>query len=65
MEVCFLNRFLFVFGLIFFAFCLIFFVMNFIGDYDGMTLIWTLFGMLNASIAMGISEILSIVKGKK
>jgi hypothetical protein len=39
--------------------------MNFIGDYDGMTLIWTLFGILNASIAIGVSEILSVVKGKE
>ncbi|RHW43337.1 hypothetical protein D1B31_01320 [Neobacillus notoginsengisoli] len=60
-----MNRFLFVFGLIFFVFCLIFFVMNFIGEYEGMALIWTLFGMLNACIAIGVSEILSVVKGKK
>jgi hypothetical protein len=39
--------------------------MNFIGEYDEMILLWTLFGMLNASIAMGVSEILRIVKGKK
>jgi hypothetical protein len=61
----FLDRFLFISGLLIFAFCLIFFVMNFVGEYDGMTLIWTLFGMLNASIAMGVSEILSVVKGKQ
>lgn len=57
-----MDRFLFVFGLILFAICLIFFVMNFIGDYDGMMLIGTLFGMLNASIAIGVSQILTIKK---
>ncbi len=36
--------------------------MNIIGVYDGMTLIWTVLGMLNGSIAMGVSEILMIVK---
>ncbi|WP_100404270.1 hypothetical protein [Bacillus solitudinis] len=60
-----MDRFLFIFGLIFFAFCLIFFVMNFIGEYDGLMLIGTLFGMLNASIAMGISEVLGVLKSKK
>lgn len=60
-----MDRFLFIFGLIILAFCLVFFVMNFVGEYDGMTLIWTLFGMLNASIAMGVSEIISMVKDKK
>ncbi|QOR64951.1 hypothetical protein IM538_13980 [Cytobacillus suaedae] len=61
-----MDRFLFVFGLIIFAFCLLFFVMNFfVGEYDGMALIWSLFGMLNASIAMGVAEILSLVKGNQ
>ncbi|MBD8069118.1 hypothetical protein [Bacillus sp. PS06] len=60
-----MDRLLFVFGLLMFIFCLIFFVMNFIGEYDGMTLIWTLFGMLNAGIAIGVSEILSTLKYKK
>jgi hypothetical protein len=38
--------------------------MNFISEYDDMILLWTLFGMLNASIAMGVSEILSVMKGR-
>ncbi|MBU9721379.1 MULTISPECIES: hypothetical protein [Bacillaceae] len=59
-----MERFLFIFGLIVFAFCFIFFVMNFVTEYEGLTLLWTVFGMLNACIAMGISEILSVVKGK-
>ncbi|ESU34082.1 hypothetical protein G3A_02970 [Bacillus sp. 17376] len=60
-----MDRFLFIFGLIIFAFCLIFFVMNFVGEYDGMILFGTLFGMLNASIALGVSEILRELKSKK
>ncbi|WP_100407587.1 hypothetical protein [Bacillus solitudinis] len=60
-----MDRFLFIFGLIIFAFCLIFFVMNFIGEYDAMILFGTLFGMLNASIAMGVSDILRELKSKK
>jgi hypothetical protein len=65
MEAYFLERFLFVFGLIIFAFCLVFFVVNFLSDFDGMMFILTLFGMLNASIAMGVSKIISVIKGKK
>ncbi|WP_042147166.1 hypothetical protein [Paucisalibacillus sp. EB02] len=60
-----MDRFLFVFGLLIFVICLIFFVKNFIGDYDEMVLMWTLLGMLNASIAMGVSEIIGVMKGKK
>lgn len=65
LEVYFLERFLYIFGLIIFVFCLIFLVMNFIGEYDGLVLFGALFGMLNASIAMGVSEILSELKSKK
>ncbi len=39
--------------------------MNFIGEYDGLMLIGTLFGMLNVSIAMGIFEVLGVLKSKK
>lgn len=39
--------------------------MNFIGEYDGMILFGTLLGMLNASIAIGVSEILRELKSKK
>ncbi|WP_138420861.1 hypothetical protein [Aquibacillus sediminis] len=60
-----MDKFLFIFGIIVFVFCLIFFVMNFLGEYDGMILLGTVFGMLNASIAMGVSEILRALKSKK
>ncbi|MED4015588.1 hypothetical protein [Sutcliffiella cohnii] len=60
-----MERLLFIFGLLVFAICLIFFVMNFIGEYDGMVLLWTFFGMLNASIAIGVSEILTLMKSNK
>jgi hypothetical protein len=39
--------------------------MNFIGEYDGQTLIVSIFGMLNASVALGVSEIISTVKNVK
>ena len=60
-----MDRFLFIFGIVVFAFCLIFLIMNFIGEYDGQTLIVAIFGMLNASIAIGVSEILSKIKNTK
>jgi hypothetical protein len=59
-----MDRWLFVFGLLFFVSCFVIFVMSLFGDSDGMMFTWTLFGMLNASIAMGVSEILSVVKEK-
>ncbi|WP_010095575.1 hypothetical protein [Ornithinibacillus scapharcae] len=52
-------RFLLIFGIIIFAGSLIFFVMNLIGENDSMLMIGSIFGMLNASIAIGVSEILA------
>jgi len=60
-----MDRFLFVFGIVVFAISLFILVMNFIGDYDGQALIMSVFGMLNASIAIGISEILSNMKNTR
>lgn len=60
-----MDRFLFIFGIVVFAISLIFLIMNFIGEYDGLTLIVSIFGMLNASVAMGVSEIISTVKNVK
>lgn len=60
-----MDKFLFIFGIVVFAICLIFLIMNFIGEYDGQTLIVSIFGMLNASVAMGVSEIISTVKNVK
>ena len=60
-----MDRFLFIFGIVVFAISLIFLIMNFIGEYDGLTLIVSIFGMLNASVAMGVSEIISTVKDLK
>lgn len=57
-----MDRVLFVFGILIFFFSLMFFVMNFIGEYDGIVLIVSLFGMLNAGIAIGVSELLSRIK---
>jgi hypothetical protein len=39
--------------------------MNFVGEYDGMILFGTLFEMLDASIAMGVSEIIKRIESKK
>ena len=60
-----MDRFLLIFGIVVFAISLIFLIMNFIGEYDGLTLIVSIFGMLNASVAMGVSEIISTVKDLK
>lgn len=60
-----MDRLLFAFGLIVFAGCSLFFIMNFFTEYDGNAFVFTLFGMLNASIAMGVAEILSRLKSQK
>lgn len=60
-----MDRILFVFGILVFFFSFIFFVMNFIGEYDGMAMIISIFAMLNSSIAIGVSEILSRTKTLK
>ncbi|WP_169749080.1 hypothetical protein [Ornithinibacillus californiensis] len=57
-----MERFIFLFGILVFFFSFIFFVMNFIGDYDGVAMVISVFAMLNASIAIGVSEILTRVK---
>lgn len=53
-----MDRFLLAFGLIVFGMSFIFMVMNFVGEYDGQGFIVSIFGMLNASIAISVSEIL-------
>ncbi|MFS0864356.1 hypothetical protein [Fredinandcohnia sp. 179-A 10B2 NHS] len=59
-----MDRLLFAFGLLLFAGSFIFFIMNFFSDFDGIALVFTLFGMLNAGIAMGVAEILSRLNTK-
>ena len=61
----FMDRFLLILGFIVFAGSLITLVMNFIGEYEGTTLIASVLGILNASIAIAVSEILSTVKKKE
>ncbi|WP_033543677.1 hypothetical protein [Planococcus sp. CAU13] len=56
-------RFLWVFGVLMFIACFIFFVMNFMGGFSGITLVVTLFGMLNAGIAIGVAELLNRSSG--
>jgi len=60
-----MDRFLLIFGIVVFAISLIFLIMNFIGEYNELTLIVSIFGMLNASVAIGVSEIISTVKTLK
>ncbi|MDX8364698.1 hypothetical protein [Cytobacillus sp. IB215665] len=60
-----MERYLFLFGIIVLGFSGIYFVMNFIVEYDGGVLIMSVLGMLNASIAIGVSEILSKIKNIK
>lgn len=60
-----MNRFLLILGCVVFAGSLITLVMNFIGEYEGTILIASVLGILNASIAIAVSEILSIVNKKE
>ena len=60
-----MGRFLLIFVIVVFAISLIFLLMNFIGEYNGLTLIVSIFGMLNASVAIGVSEVISTVKNLK
>jgi uncharacterized membrane protein len=57
-----MERFIFLFGILVFFFSFIFFVMNFVGDYDGIAMVISVLAMLNASIAIGVSEILTRLK---
>lgn len=60
-----MDRSIFIFGIVVFFFSFIFFVMNFIGEYYGIAMIISVFAMLNASIAIGASEILTRTKSLK
>ena len=60
-----MDRFLFLFGIVVFFFSFIFFILNFFTEYDGTAMIFTVLAMLNASIAIGVSEILSRTKNLK
>ncbi len=60
-----MERLLFVFGIIVFFFSFIFFIMNFFTDYDSTAMIGSVLIMLNASIAMCVSEILTRIKNIK
>ncbi|GAA0317303.1 hypothetical protein GCM10008967_04840 [Bacillus carboniphilus] len=58
-----LSRFLFIFGLLFVLIMALTFIMTFISDsMDSLFLIISLFGILNGSIAMGISTIIDQTK---
>lgn len=60
-----MDRFLFIFGIIVFFLSFIFFVMNIISDYEGTTMVGSVLVMLNASIAICVSEILTRIKNLK
>ena len=60
-----MDRFLYLFGIVVFFFSFIFFVMNFFTGYDGTAMIFSVLAMLNASIAIGVSEILTRTKNLK
>lgn len=60
-----MERFLFVFGMIVFFFSFIFFIMNFFTDYDSKAMIGSVLIMLNAGIAMCVSDILTRIKNIK
>ena len=59
------DRFLFIFGIVVFAISLIFLITNFIGEYNGLTLIVSILGMLTASVAIGGSKVISTLKNLK
>ncbi|PKH12103.1 hypothetical protein CXF70_00955 [Planomicrobium sp. MB-3u-38] len=54
-----MANFLYIFVIALFAVCFFFFLMNFVGEYSQCTLIFSVFGMLNASIAIGVAEVLN------
>ncbi|MGD6873084.1 hypothetical protein ACQCU1_12975 [Sutcliffiella horikoshii] len=60
-----MDRLLFIFGLIVFFISFIFFVMNFVTDYEDTTMVGSVLVMLNAGIAMGVAEILNRTKNLK
>ncbi|MCG1021235.1 hypothetical protein [Sutcliffiella horikoshii] len=57
-----MDRFLFIFGIIVFFLSFIFFVMNFFSDFESTIMVGSVLIMLNASIAIGVSEILTRTK---
>ncbi|MFB1081681.1 hypothetical protein [Jeotgalibacillus sp. JSM ZJ347] len=57
-----MEKFLFIFGLLVFAGGFIFFVMNFISGYESVVFLISLVVMLNAAIAIGVAEILGMLK---
>lgn len=60
-----MDRFLFIFGIIVFFLSFIFFVMNLISDFESTVMVGSVLFMLNASIAIGVSEILTRTKNLK
>lgn len=54
-----MDKFLFIFGGIIFVLCFVFFTMNLFTEYHDVTLVITAFGMLNASIAIGVAMLLN------
>lgn len=54
-----MAKVLYIFGIAVFAASFLFFVMNFVGEYSESTLIVSIFGMLNAGIAIGVAELLT------
>lgn len=57
-----MAKLLYIFGIAVFAVCFLFFVMNFVGEYSESALIISVLGMLNASIAIGVAELLNKMK---
>lgn len=60
-----MDRFLFIFGIIVLFFSFIFFVMNLFSDFESTFMVGSVLVMLNASIAIGVSEILTRTKNLK
>lgn len=61
-----LKKILFILGALFFLISFIFLFMTFISDdKNSMTILVSLFGILNGGIAIAVAEILSEVKKRK
>ena len=61
-----MGKFLLTFGIVVFLYCLWFFVSFFFStDHEAAVFYGSIFGMLNASIAIAVSEILNKVKSTK
>ena len=57
-----MYNFIFVFSVLVFMTCFILFIMNFVDEYDGITLVVTALGMISASLSIWTTNMLKKLK---